>query len=193
MKRILLPTLILLIGLSAPAAYADDVTDQIKEALTAYEKKDFDIAVTAMNTALQLINQKQAEVMAKILPEPLSGWKIRERKNSAVGAGVMGGGNQAKRVYTKAGARVTVSLIGNSPMLRMLSMAFSNPMFQGGGSKLVIMGGRKVMQNTNDNSLQAMINNKLLVSVKGNRKAESDDIKEYFKAIDFAALEKMVK
>lgn len=173
-----------------PIATADDVTDQIQEALTAYEKKDFSTAAIALDAASKLVRQQQGEKIAKLLPEPLDGWKIRDRRRRSSGGAIFGGGVQAKREYQRDRERVTVTLASNSPMLQAMNMMMTNPAFQSGGMKLVIMGGRKVMQNERENSLQTIVANKLLVNVKGNRRTEPDAVKDYFKAIDFAALEK---
>ena len=175
---------------SLPIAQADDVTDQIQEALTAYEKKDLNTAAIALDAASKLIRQQQAEKIANLLPAPLDGWRVRDRGRRSGGGAIFGGGVQAKREYQRARERVTVTLASNSPMLQAMTMMMTNPAFQSGGMKLVIMGGRKVMQNERDNSLQTIVANKMLVNVKGNRSAEPAAVKDYFKAIDFDALEK---
>ena len=177
----------------ASIAAADDVKDQIQEALTAYEKKDYNTAAIALDAASKLIRQQQAAKMAMLLPKPLDGWKVRDRRRRSSGGVVFGGGVQARRDYQRDRERVTVTLASNSPMLQAMTMMMTNPAFQSGGMKLVIMGGRKVMQSDRENSLQTIVANRLLVNVKGNRSTDPGAVKDYFKAIDFDALEKEVK
>ena len=52
---------------------ADDVSDQIDEAVKAYEKEDYNTAITALDSASTLIRQKKGELVSKLLPEPLDG------------------------------------------------------------------------------------------------------------------------
>jgi hypothetical protein len=190
MRTAILTTVSLVIGLYASLALADDVTDQIQEGLKAYEKGDLDTAAIALDTAGSLIRQMQAGSLSKVLPEPLSGWTAQEAETSAAGAAMFGGGLQASRSYTNEDEQVTVSIVGDSPMIQAMSMMFANPAFQGGGSKLVIIDGRKVIQNKQEHSLQTMVNNNFLVSVEGNERTADESNKAYFQSIDFEALEK---
>lgn len=192
MRKNLFLAIIFMIGFHGLPAWADDVIDQVNEGLKAYEAKDFSTAAVAFSAATNLIRQKQAEQLTALLPEALSGWTANDSESGSASPMAMGGGIQAKRVYRKGRDQVTVTIMGQSPLLQSMSMMFNNPMFQSGNSKLVIMDGRKVMQDKRQNSLTTMIANKLLVSVKGRRRAELDDVKAYFKAIDFAALKKFV-
>lgn len=190
MRKNLFLAIIFMVGFQGVPAWADDVTDQVNEGLKAYEKKDYSTAAVAFGAATNLIRQKQAEQLTALLPDALAGWEAKDSESGSASPMAMGGGIQAKRVYRKGRDQITVTIMGQSPLLQSMSMMFNNPMFQSGNSKLVIMDGRKVMQDKRKNSLTTMIDNKLLVSVKGRRRAESDDVKAYFKAIDFDALKK---
>lgn len=192
MRKNLFLAVIFVAVLHGLPAWADDVTDQINEGLKAYGKNDYSTAAIALNAATNLIRQKQAEQLTGLLPDALSGWTAKDSESGSASPMAMGGGIQAKRIYQKDRAKVTVSIMGESPLLQSMSMMFSNPMFQSGNSKLVIMDGRKVMQDKRKKSFTTMIANKMLVSVKGSRRAEPDDVKAYFKAIDFDGLKKFV-
>ena len=77
---------------------ADDVSDQIDEAVKAYEKEDYNTAITALDSASTLIRQKKGELVSKLLPEPLDGWQADEGKSSAAAAGMFGGGISAENL-----------------------------------------------------------------------------------------------
>lgn len=190
MRIAILTTAVLLTGLYASMAIADEVTDQIQEGLKAYEKGDLDTAAIALDTAGTLIRQMQASGLSSILPEPLSGWSAEEAEASSAGAAMFGGGLQASRSYTREDEEVTINVIGNSPMLQAMSMMFANPAMQGGDAKLIIIDGRKVIQNKQDHSLQTMVANNFLVSVEGRDGTADESVKAYFQAVDFTALEK---
>lgn len=182
---------IMLVALGGAPAWADDVTDQINEGLKAYEKSDLSTAAAALTAATNLIRQKQAKRLAAVLPEPLSGWTAKAADTEAAPMG-LGSGIQARRVYKKGVAQVTVTIAGESPMLQAMSVMFSNPMFQSGESSLVIMDDRKVIQDKRKNALMTMIADKILVSAKGGLQTEAGDVKAYFNALDFDTLKKLV-
>jgi len=179
----------LIMVLYGPLAVADEVTEQIEEGLKAYEKGDFDTAIVALDSASSLIREMQAGDLSKILPEPLSGWTAEEAETSTAGAAMFGGGMQASRSYRKDDEHISISITGNSPMLQAMSMMFANPAMIGGDEKLVVIDGRKVIQNKQDHSLQAMVNNNFLVAVEGDDLTADESVKAYFQAIDFEALE----
>lgn len=111
-------------------------------------------------------------------------------ETSSADAAMLGGGLEARRSYTKEDEQVTISVIGNSPMLQAMSMMFANPAMQGGDAKMIIIDGRKVIQNKQEHSLQTMVNNNFLISVEGNEMTADESIKTYFQPVDFEALEK---
>ena len=177
--------------------HADDVTDQIDEAVKAYEKEDYNTAITALDAASTLIRQKKGELVGKLLPEPLDGWEAAEPKTSAAGAGMFGGGINAERAYTRKEdgktERVTVSITTDSPLLQTMGMMFSNPMFMGQDNKLAVINGEKAIANDKDNSLMSMVANKVLVKVDGDRNVDPAILKDYFKKIDFNAIKEFAQ
>src|SRR5690242_16164961 len=99
--RILLATTLAL-ALVMPAWAADDILDSIDTARKAYQAGDMGGAKQALDTASQLIAQKNAEGFVKLLPAPLAGWKADDAQTSAVGASILGGASAASRTYTNA-------------------------------------------------------------------------------------------
>ena len=190
-SRVAPAALALLISCS-PAALADDVTDQIDEAVKAYEKEDYNTAVTALDSASTLIRQKKGELVSKLLPEPLGGWEAGDTKSSAAAAGMFGGGISAERRYTRksegSSETVTISITTDSPLMQSMGMMFSNPMFMGQDNKLIVINGEKAIANERDNSLTSMVANKVLVKVDGDKNVTTETLKEYYKSIDFKAI-----
>lgn len=196
--------------LGAPDVWADEVTDQIDEALSAYKAKNFSGATMALDTATSLIRQQAAEGMTRVLPAPLAGWEAEEAESGAGGA-ALGGGTTASRRYTRTfkamslaqpgvpaeeyetSESVQITLTGNSPALQAMTMMFSNPMFANPDTKVMMVSGRKTMFNKNDNSLMTLVNNQLMVTVDGDDTVKMDVLKAYFNGIDFKTLEKQVQ
>lgn len=171
---------------------ADDVSDQIDEAVKAYEKENYNTAITALDSASTLIRQKKGELVSKLLPEPLDGWQADEGKSSAAAAGMFGGGISAEKRYTRKTdgktETITISITTDSPLIQTMGMMFSNPMFMGQDNKLIVINGEKAIANQRENSLTSMIANKVMVKINGNKKVSTEDLKEYFKNIDFKAI-----
>ena len=177
----------------SPIAIADDVTDQIDEAIKAYEKQDYNTAITALDSASTLVRQKKAETVTKLLPEAPDGWEADEPTSSAAGAGMFGGGISAERMYHRnidgKQQSVRVNITSDSPMLQAMSMMFSNPMFMGQDNKLIVINGQKAIANERENSLTAMVANKVLVKVDGPKGVDQAELKGFFQAIDFKGIE----
>jgi len=197
MKLFLIAMCVFLAAIIPGHVMADDVTDQINEGLKAYEKKDFGTAVMALDAASSLIRQQKAEGLTAFLPAPLSGWKANDAESSSAGSAMFGGGSNASRTYTKETgngfAEIEISITSDSPMIQTMAMMFSNPMFMGEGNKILIVDGQKTLQNSDDNSLTAMVAGKVMVLVDGNEEVAPQDLKDYFKAVEISKLEEYVK
>src|SRR5689334_7349019 len=85
--------------LVASVARADDVTDQVNEALKAYQNHDTQTAIAALDAATNLLRQSRAEALKKLLPAVPPGWTADEAESTAVGVAMLGGGITASRTY----------------------------------------------------------------------------------------------
>lgn len=182
----------LLALLGSAAAHADDVTDQIQEALKAYENKDLGTAAAALDAASSLIRQMKAESLGSLLPAPPAGWEAEEAQ-TAGGVGPIVGGIHAERSYHKGEQSVKVAITGNSPLLQMMAMVFNNPMAMGADNKLVIVDGRKVIYNKSDNAYRVLVGNQALVEVSGEHGVDEATLKTFLKGVNFAGVETAVK
>ena len=174
------------------AAFADDVTDYIDEALKFYKDGKFTEAVDSLNFAEQLIQQKKSAGLEGFLPEALSGWKAEAPTNTAAGNAMLGGGISAERSYTKGDSSVKVNIVADSPMLQGVMMMMSNPMFAASdGGKVERIGGQKavIKYNPEDKSgdIKIVVANRFLVTIEGYTVSDAD-LKEYAKAIDYGKM-----
>ena len=78
-------------------SHADEVEEAIKEALAAYEQKDYVMAKQSLGMATQLINQLNAKTLAELLPEPLAGWEAQAVSDESQGGAMFGGGISVSR------------------------------------------------------------------------------------------------
>lgn len=177
------------LGMTA-AALADDVTDQLNEALKAYEKKDLATAATALELAQSLIRQMSADVWKTVLPEPLAGWEADDAESTSVGAAMLGGGTSVSRKYRKGDDNVEITLVTDSPLMQGMGALLSGGMMTGSDMKLSVIDGRKTTYTKSDNSYQTMVANKTLVKVAGSKAVDNGTLRAYLAAIKFQQIEK---
>ena len=128
--RVLLTAAVLTVPLSAFAA--DDILDAIDAARKAYQGGDMAGAKQSIDTASQLIAQKNAEAFSALLPKPLAGWTAEKAQSNAVGTAMFGGVSSASRSYTNAkGDTVEVSISGDSAMIMQFGPMLNNPAMAG--------------------------------------------------------------
>lgn len=183
--------LVLLVASALPSA-ADEITDQINQALKAYGKNDLAAAAKELDTAATLIRQKQTEAWKRLLPNALTGWTAEKPEGSALSPAVFGGAITVSRKYTKGNAAITVSIIANSPMVAavasFLTGGFGTML---GAGNLVVIGGQRVLHSTSENYYETLVGKSVLVKVEGSPEAVDAALRQYLSAIDFAAVERL--
>jgi hypothetical protein len=173
-------------------AWADDVTDQINEALTAYGRKDLPTAIAGLEAALNLMRQGRADIYGALLPAPPAGWTADDVQTIAVGLAMAGGGTGATRDYHKGDATVTVSILADSPLLQAMSAMASSGIAAMSGMRTLIVNGRRTLYMKDDGAYTTIVGDRILVRVEGKGQPE-DVLKQFLTAVNFAALEKAGK
>lgn len=182
---------VLLFGIATiSGAHADDVTDQINEALKAYQNHDTQTAIAALDAASNLMRQSRADGLKKLLPLPPPGWTADAAESTAVSVAMLGGGVTASRVYHNGVQRVEVQLVADSPMLQTVAALIASPLGAIGGMKTVVIGGRRMSYTENDHSYMTLVADKVIVRVEGNSDTPDVTLKSFIGVIDFAAIEK---
>ena len=182
---------LLLFAALAPGARGDDVTDQIDEALRAYQNNDAQTAIAALDAAANLLRQARAEAFKKLLPPVPSGWTADDADATAIGAAMLGGGTTASRVYHKDNQRVEVQIIADSPMLQGMAALIGSPLAAAGGLKTVVIGGRRMSYTESDRSYMTLVADRIIVQVSGNTDTPDAAVRSFIAAIDFAAIERL--
>jgi hypothetical protein len=182
---------LLIAAATVSGAHADDVTDQINEALKAYQNHDTQTAIAALDAASTLLRQARAEGLKKLLPAVPSGWTADAAESSAVGAAMLGGGTTASRTYHNGSQRVEVQIMADSPMLQGMAALLNSPLAAMGGMKTVVITGRRMSYNESDNSYTTLVADKVIVKLDGNKDTPEPTLKSFIGAIDFTAIEKL--
>lgn len=183
----------LAIFLISVPAYADEILEAIKEATEAYNEKAYSEAVESLDYAKQLILQMSSEGLMTLLPKPEEGWVGKEAKS--LNLGLLGGSSGVEKEYTQSGSgnrgRITITIMGDSPMLTGM-MAMFNPAIAGsdGGRLQKIRRNKAIVKyDAQNRNGEVMINvaKKYIVTVKG-RNVEKADIMYFAEAIDYKGL-----
>ena len=174
---------------------ADDVTDTIESALAAYKKGEYSMAADDLGYALELVKQKKGENLKDYFPQPLAGWKAETAESQTTGAGMMGGGTMASRVYLKGESRIQIEIVTDSPLMQSFAMMLSNPAFAtSDGGKMIRIGRQKAVESydasLHSGDIKMMVGSRFLVTVMGENVGEAD-LLDYAKAIDLEKLSAM--
>jgi len=166
---------------------ADDITDTMEDAMSAYKKGDYVQAKEDLTYVMELLKQKKGETIQGFLPDALDGWKAEKAKSENAGSGMLGGGSTTSRTYTKDTSKIVISVVTDSPLLQGLGSLLGNPMFNSGG-KLKRINREKATIKYNSKrksgNITIMLDKRFLVTIEGSKVTE-DELVEYAKAIDF--------
>ncbi|NNK77450.1 MAG: hypothetical protein HKP40_01935 [Litoreibacter sp.] len=156
---------ILAFSLSALSATADEVTDAISGAMTAYEEGDIAYATDELKFALQLLNEMKADTLVQFLPDALDGWSRELNTDMGAGLAMMGGGTGAAASYSNGSTEFTITLMADSPMVASMGSMLGNAAIMNAGGKMVRVGREKFF--TQNDQLMALIGNRVLVQADG--------------------------
>lgn len=187
-----------LVGLMSLAlpVLADDASDSIKAAMEAYNSANYGKALEELNTAVQLVSQKQQEEMAKVCPKAPAGYTAEKPEGAVAGAALFGGGSTTTCRYNSSESSMSVEIVANSPMIQMAMMWIGNPALMASepGSKLIKLGNEKAVQKFNEGSGEITIplDGKILITVKGDSLKSVDPLLGLAQSVDLAAVRKVV-
>ena len=195
-KRLLiLPVLLIIVSWGSIPACADEILDSINEAIEAYKEKEYAEAAESLEYAKQLIQQMRSENMMKFLPEALPGWESKTAETQSMG--MLGGMSGVQKEYFKPGTgnqgrkRITINIMGESPMLQGMMVMF-NPAYAGAqGGKLQKIKRNKAIVKYNPDSrsgeANVLVAKTYIVSIKGNS-VDKKDLLDYAEAVDYKGL-----
>ena len=194
-KQVTILVLALAILIGGGAADADEVLESIQEATEAYNDKAYTEAVESLEYAKQLILQLTSEGLKSFLPQPLEGWEAKEAKSQNLG--MMGGSAGIEQEYRKTSSgsggqsRVTMTIMGESPMFQGMMNMFNPAVVGSTGGKLQKIKRNKAIVNysmdNRDGEIMINVDKTYLVIIKGYN-VDKDDLMNYAKAVDYKGL-----
>ena len=171
------------LALIASPIWADEVTDTLQSAISAYEEGDLTYALEEMAYAKQLIDTKKADALQGFLPPAPDGWTREMDTEMSAGMAMFGGGIGASAEYMSPDGdeQITLTIMAGNQMV----MAFGGMMGNAAamGAKIERVGREKFMLK--DGELTSVIDNKVMVQASGGEPAQMIGLLEQ---IDFRAL-----
>lgn len=176
------PTLLAVATLAATPLAADDFTDTMQSALTAYEEGDLNYAAEELDFARQMLKDMRSGALTSYLPEAPEGWSMEMDEDTVAGYSMMGAGTSAAAIYTSPnGDEISVAYAVDSPMIAMIAPMLASAQMM--GMKLVRVGREKFMMQ--DEELVGLIDNRIFVQASGADEATMIGLLE---TVDFEAL-----
>lgn len=163
-------------------AHADEVSDTLKSALTAYEEGDLSYALEELEFAKQLMQQMKTADLAKFLPEAPAGWTREVSNDVSAGMAIFGGGSGSEATYSNDTERFTITIMADNPMVGALSGMMANAGLM--GMKLERVGRLKYLNQ--DGELSGIVDGRILIQASG---AEVETMKAVLAEIDHRGLE----
>lgn len=179
-----IPALVLAALLAAPVQ-ADPIADTIRSALEAWEGGDRQFALDELIAAQQMIQSAKADDLSAFLPEAPEGWTREIRTDMNAGLAMMGGGIGAEATYQGPDASFRITIMADNALVASMGAMLSNAQLMATMGKVVRVGRVRFLQQ--DNSLQALIANRVLVQAQD---ADPAVMLPVLETMDLAALEK---
>jgi hypothetical protein len=180
--------IILALCVAAPFAAADEGENAIKSALKAYRTGRTLEAKHQLDKASIILAALLTKRLQNFLPKPLEGWQVEDSDTPSEPTFVTGGLN-ASRSYSNSGARVTISISGDVPVLAAMAFMFvdATRAKEAGNRVTQIKGNAAIV--TGDGQVQILVANRFLVIAEGD--ASEADKEAFLDKIDVAALSKL--
>ncbi|NCA69927.1 MAG: hypothetical protein EOM91_07425 [Sphingobacteriia bacterium] len=189
-------TLVSALCLPLPAVHADAITDQLDAARQAYESGELRRAVDTLNQTVAKIQERITGTLLTLFPPPLEGWQAEEARAQSGGLAAMFTGTQLSRRYLRdEGGEVNLTLMADSPMMPMLTMAISMPMLMqtsGDMKPYTLKGERGVIEHAADSQdykVTVMVGSRLMIQAEGSGLADATALDRYLEALDLNAIQ----
>lgn len=163
---------------------ADEVSDRLTAAMTAYEAGDLKTTSSELTAATTALSARKAALLEALLPPAPDGWTRDLSTDYAANLAMAGGGTGAEARYTDPeGTGLTITITSESPLMAMMMGMFATEQTMAMMGKVIDVGGAKMIDQ--DNSLLTVVDQRLMVTING---AETAKLIPLAEMIDFAAL-----
>lgn len=175
-------SILLSCGLVTPVM-ADDVSDALRAAMTAYQAGDLARTAEAMTIATQGLSGQQSAMLAALLPAAPNGWTREDNADFTKSFGVVGGGSGAEATYASADGALSfkLSFIADNPMVGGVAAMLGNAQMMAMMGKVIKVGDQPLLSQ--DGSISTLVNSRVLFQAQG---GTEDQMLPLVQTIDFA-------
>ena len=178
MTRIL--TFVAALTLASPI-WADEITDTLQSAITAYQDGDIQYALDELEFARQKMMEIKTDSLGAFLPPAPDGWSVESNSEMNAGLAMMGGGVGAEATYTgPEGQTVKITLMADSPMVASMGAMVTNAAAM--GMKVDRINRQRFA--VQDNQIIGLLGNRVLVQAEG----DMDMARALLEAMDLAGI-----
>ena len=165
--------------------HADEITDALQSAQSAYADGDIQYAIEELDFARQRLLALKTDALSAYLPPAPDGWQRQLNSEMNAGLAMMGGGVGAEATYVSAtgSAQYTLRLMADNPMIASIAGMVANAAVMGlpieriGRQKFIVQGGE----------VTGIVANRILIQANG---ADATTLLGALEQIDFRTLGK---
>lgn len=174
---------LLCLSLTAAPAAADEITDALDAARSAYEEGDIQYAIEELDFAKQRLAAMKTKALEQFLPPAPDGWTRTSESDIGSAMSMMGGGSGAEADYTPEGGGdgYTITLMADSPMVSAMAAMISNAGLM--GAQIERVGRQKFI--VQDGEMTGLVDNRILIKASG---ADVETLLTALEGIDYRAL-----
>ncbi|MBI1170809.1 hypothetical protein GC209_05360 [bacterium] len=182
MLRLSICSAALLSCLTAPVL-ADEVSDALQAAQTAYSAGDMGKASEQITMAVQAISAQQSARLTALLPPAPDGWTREDTADFTKSFGMIGGGSGAEATYSSADGATSfkLSFVADNPMVGSMGAMLGNAQMMAMMGKVVKVGNQALLSQ--DGSISALVNSRVLFQAQG---GTEEQMLPLVQKIDFA-------
>ncbi|MDX2482982.1 MAG: hypothetical protein QNK42_04920 [Pseudodonghicola sp.] len=167
---------------AASAAHADEVTDTLNSAITAYQDGDIKYALEELDYAKQILSAMKTDELSGFLPDAPEGWSREMDTDMNAGLAMMGGGTGTGAEYSKPGEEsFSITLMADNPMVGAMAGMLGNA--SAIGAKIERVGRQKMMVQNDE--ITGLVDSRILVQAKG---GDVEMMLSVLETIDYRAL-----
>lgn len=168
-------------GLLAIPAHADEISDTLQSAITAYEDGDIQYALEELDFAKQKLLEMKTDSLGAFLPAAPEGWSFEKNSEMNSLLGMMGGGVGAEGFYKSGdGTEVKITLMADNPMVASIGAMVTNASAMG----LQVERINRQRFAAQDSQLMGLVANRILVQTEG----DMDIARTILEQMDFKAM-----
>ncbi|GGG78220.1 hypothetical protein GCM10011415_28980 [Salipiger pallidus] len=176
------PAATLSLALLAAPASADEITETLQSAITAYEEGDVQYALDELDFARARLVELKTDALAGYLPEAPEGWTRDIDTDAGAAMAMMGGGVATEAAYTSPDGDVySLQMFADNPMVASMSAIITNAGAMGLRTDRI---GRQKFAIQDDQTM-GLVANRILIQLDG---PDAETRKTLLEAMDFEAM-----